>query len=52
MLNTLAAQWARPRRPGATSKIGRATRLMRLDAMRHPLYRESIGFLPGGDRAR
>jgi pimeloyl-ACP methyl ester carboxylesterase len=31
-------------------KIGRATRLMHLEAMRHALYRESIGFLMAGDR--
>jgi pimeloyl-ACP methyl ester carboxylesterase len=32
-------------------KIGRATHLMHLEAMRYALYRESIGFLLGGDRA-
>jgi pimeloyl-ACP methyl ester carboxylesterase len=30
-------------------KIGRATHLMHLEAMRHALYREGIGFLQGGD---
>ncbi len=32
-------------------KIGRATHLMHLEAMRHALYRESIAFLQAGDRA-
>jgi pimeloyl-ACP methyl ester carboxylesterase len=32
-------------------KISRATHLMHLEAMRYALYRESIGFLLGGDRA-
>jgi hypothetical protein len=32
-------------------KIGRATDLMHLEAMRHALHRESIGFLLAGDRA-
>jgi pimeloyl-ACP methyl ester carboxylesterase len=32
-------------------KIGRATHLMHLEAMRYALYRESIGFLRGGDHA-
>jgi pimeloyl-ACP methyl ester carboxylesterase len=32
-------------------KIGRATHLMHLEAMRYALYRESIGFLLGDDRA-
>jgi hypothetical protein len=30
-------------------KIGRATHLMHLERMRHPLYRESIAFLTAGD---
>src|SRR5262249_23631424 len=30
-------------------KIGRATHLMHLEAMRHALYRESIAFLAAGD---
>ena len=32
-------------------KISRATHLMHLEAMRYALYRESIGFLLGGDHA-
>jgi len=32
-------------------KIGRATHLMHLEAMRHALYRESIAFLLAGDQA-
>jgi hypothetical protein len=32
-------------------KIGRATHLMHLEAMRYALYRESTSFLLGGDRA-
>lgn len=32
-------------------KIGRGTHLMHLEQMRYALYRESIGFLLGGDRA-
>ena len=32
-------------------KIGRATHLMHLEAMRHALYRESIAFLEGRDHA-
>src|SRR5215468_6095920 len=32
-------------------KIGRATHLMHLEAMRHALYCESIAFLQGGDQA-
>jgi pimeloyl-ACP methyl ester carboxylesterase len=32
-------------------KIGRATHLMHLEAMRYTLYRESIAFLLAGDRA-
>jgi pimeloyl-ACP methyl ester carboxylesterase len=32
-------------------KISRATHLMHLEAMRYALYRESIDFLLGGDRA-
>jgi hypothetical protein len=32
-------------------KIGRATHLMHLEAMRYALYRESIAFLLAGDQA-
>jgi hypothetical protein len=32
-------------------KIARATHLMHLEGMRYALYRESISFLLGGDRA-